>query len=104
MILYFSGPMSGYRDHNFPAFHAAAKRLREMGYDVINPAEIEQENLLDWSACLRNDLRELLRANAVVTLSGWQHSRGARLEVHVARALGMPVNDLASLISTEVRV
>jgi hypothetical protein len=41
MIIYISGPMTGYPDLNFPAFHLAASVLRSEGFTVISPAEIE---------------------------------------------------------------
>ena len=37
--IYIAGPMSGKVDHNYPAFHAAAKFLREKGWTVFSPAE-----------------------------------------------------------------
>ena len=40
MRIYISGPMTGHADHNFPAFDAAAERLRAEGHFVINPAEL----------------------------------------------------------------
>lgn len=40
MRIYISGPMTGHPDHNAHAFDAAAKRLREQGHFVINPAEL----------------------------------------------------------------
>lgn len=40
MRIYCSGAMTGLPDHNIPAFNAAAKRLREQGHFVINPAEL----------------------------------------------------------------
>ena len=44
---------------------------------------------------LRADLRALIRsADGVATLPGWQESRGASLEVHVAKALSIPVKPL----------
>ena len=42
MRLYLSGPMTGVPDNNRPAFDAAAKRLREQGHFVINPAELSE--------------------------------------------------------------
>ena len=38
--VYLSGPMKGYPDSNFPAFHATAAALRARGLEVVNPAEI----------------------------------------------------------------
>lgn len=37
--IYLAGPMTGLPEHNFPAFHAEAARLRGLGYHVENPAE-----------------------------------------------------------------
>ena len=38
--IYISGPMTGMPEHNFPAFHAAADRLRKAGWSVVNPAVV----------------------------------------------------------------
>lgn len=89
--LYISGPMSGLPDLNFPAFHAEAARLRALGYEVVNPAEITTEPDADWATCLRADIRELVTCDAVATLGGWEQSRGATLEVHIAQQLAMSV-------------
>ncbi|WP_318011744.1 DUF4406 domain-containing protein [Pseudomonas sp. REP124] len=35
-------------------------------------------------------------------LPGWGNSKGARLEVHIARELGMPVVNAHDLISMEI--
>ena len=40
---------------------------------------------------MRLCIAELLRCDAVLAHPNWIHSRGARLEVEVARGLGMPV-------------
>jgi len=39
--IYLSGPMSGLPGFNFPAFHAAAAKLRADGFTVLNPAETD---------------------------------------------------------------
>ena len=96
MIIYLSGPMSGIPEYNFPAFNAAAARLREMGYGVINPAEIEQPDIA-WGVCMRNDITELMRADTVALLPGWENSAGSGLEITIALALGMDILDAHTL-------
>ncbi|MDB5056153.1 MAG: hypothetical protein JWM44_4203 [Bacilli bacterium] len=90
MILYLSGPMTGYEGFNFPAFHSAAADLRDKGFEVISPAEIEHP-ILDWESCMRTDIRELMFANKVAVLPGWEKSKGARIEVYLAIDLGMEI-------------
>jgi hypothetical protein len=87
--LYLAGPMTGLPELNFPAFHAAAARLRESGYDVVNPAEINVDPSEGWAACLRKDIAQLVTCEGIALLPGWEKSRGARLEHRIATELGM---------------
>ncbi|WP_074133252.1 dATP/dGTP diphosphohydrolase domain-containing protein [Mycolicibacterium houstonense] len=93
-VVYISGPMTGMPDHNFPAFHQAAQHYRDLGYTVINPAELPGEGgEHPWEWFLRRDLIAMLEggADTIVLLPGWEQSRGAKLEYHVASALGFTV-------------
>lgn len=92
-VLYLSGPMSGMPDLNFPAFHAAAADLRARGFTVINPAELDAADAapMEWEQYLRRDIRHLMDADRIAMLAGWERSRGAKLELHIATALRMPV-------------
>ncbi len=89
MILYISGPMSGVEDHNRPAFYRAEEVLEDSGYEVMNPAR--WEDLATWELCLRRDLAGVVQCDGIAVLPFWYDSRGAKLEVHVADALSMPV-------------
>lgn len=103
--VYIAGPMSGIKDFNFPAFFEAEKQLEELGYEVINPAHSDgatvQEALESagtpeapnklWSDYMKRDLPHVMGVDALCLLPGWQDSKGARLEVTVARALGLPL-------------
>lgn len=100
MNIYLAGPMRGYPEFNFPAFHAAAKELRSRGHFVFNPAETDhkdsalllQGKTLPLREYMKTDLRWIMEhAEAVVVLEGWEKSEGASLEVHVAKTLGIPV-------------
>ena len=87
--IYLSGPMSGIPENNFPAFHMWAARLREDGYEVVSPAEIQEAE--SWELCLRADLREMCTCDAIALMPGWEGSKGANLELHVAHRIGMRV-------------
>ncbi len=90
--LYLAGPMSGYPEHNFPLFHQAARLLRAAGHEVFNPAENNDDGVVQSRAYyMRLDIPALLASEAVVLLPDWQQSRGANLEVWIALDLDLPV-------------
>lgn len=83
--------MTGLPGLNFSAFHAAARQLRAMGHFAINPAEIAADPQAGWIECMRADIAQLVTCDAIYLLAGWEKSRGARLEFHVATSLDMHV-------------
>lgn len=92
-IVYISGPITGMPELNRPAFASAAAGLRAAGFTAVDPFEVCQAPA-SWEDAMRADVKALMDCTAVATLPGWTGSRGARLEVHVARELGMQVQDL----------
>ena len=101
MKLYLAGPMRGYLSHNFPAFIEGAKTLRALGHEVWSPAEEELRKGFDpetddadaFLEYMLQDLPELLKCDGIVMLGGWERSKGARLERHVAFEVGLLVFD-----------
>lgn len=96
-VLYLSGPMTGHPEYNFPAFNEAARRLRALGFPVLNPADFGVRPGLSYHDILFRDLEMLGRADILVQLEGWADSRGSTLESGVARDLGkptIPIDDL----------
>lgn len=113
MKIYLAGPMRGYPEFNFPAFHAGAARLRGQGHEVFSPAErdnerhgvdiskgnaagCEEQAAKDHGFNLREALCDdltyiCLHADAVALLPGWQHSKGALAEHATAHALGLEI-------------
>lgn len=111
MRLYLAGPMRGIPLFNFPAFEKAAAEIRAGGHEVWSPAEqdvmhdgLDVTKHADFSAppqtfshYMRRDLAAVCDAEAVAVLPGWEKSKGARLEVHVARACDKPILDAHTL-------
>lgn len=125
MRIYVAGPMTGIPQFNFPAFDAAAAQLRELGYDVVSPAELDDPDDREaalaspdgsmatygtarpdgvikktWGDFLARDVKLLSDGgiDAVVVLPGWEKSRGARLETYVAAAMnGKTIFDIRTM-------
>lgn len=89
--IYIAGPMTGLPDLNFPAFHGEASWLRAMGNEVINPAEVNPDPATKWEDCMRADIAQLVTCDGIHMLAGWEKSRGATLEHHIALSLGMEI-------------
>jgi hypothetical protein len=112
--LYIAGPMSGIPQFNYPAFYAAAKAARKMGWSVFSPAEMDdpemQQKALQsqagrwcdlegcgetWGDVLAKDVKLVSDViDSLALLPGWENSRGARLEAFVALSVGKPVYKL----------
>ncbi|WP_223460679.1 MULTISPECIES: DUF4406 domain-containing protein [unclassified Pseudomonas] len=97
--IYLSGPMTGLPHPIFPAFAAMTASLHADGHTVTNHAELNPDGG-SWNDCMRRDIAALVYCDTVATLPGWEHSKGACLEVLIAERLGMTVvnpNDLVSM-------
>lgn len=106
--VYIAGPMKGLPEHNYPAFHAAAKTWREAGYAVLNPAELSGPDLnRPWHEYMVVDIMVIMKAcDALVVLPGWRNSDGARTEVFLAKLFKLPIMEADSrqVISPEVKL
>lgn len=102
MTIFISGPMSGHKDFNYPAFHKAAKLLRAQHQVPFSPAhhDITGEELTpptadeaqSWEYYMRRSIRIMLGCEAVYMLHGWETSRGARFEHGLAYMLNMTIH------------
>ena len=116
MKIYLAGPMRGRPEFNFPAFYAAADKLRADGHSVFSPAErdnarhgrdISKGNATgDMVQAVRDhgfDIREALaddtaficrEADAIALMPGWRDSKGATAEHALAVSLGLQIINL----------
>ena len=92
-MIYIAGPMTGYENFNFPAFFAAEEWLEKQGYEVVNPARLDDgDTTKTWEHYIRRDLKIMLdHCNSIALLDGWEKSRGANIEAFVASQLGFQV-------------
>ena len=91
--VYISGPMTGIKEYNAPAFNDAAILLRELDYAVCSPTETSDflGHELSHQEYLRFDFERVLEADFLVALDGWFDSKGARAEILMAIRIGTKV-------------
>lgn len=100
--IYIAGPMRGYPRYNFDAFFNAERLVSQMGFIPINPARIDMEHGFDpttpedrltpamMAEFIARDVDAILnKADAIYMMKGWEMSRGATAEYHLARWKGI---------------
>jgi hypothetical protein len=96
---YLSGPMRGLYQWGFPIFDRNAAFLRDNGWTIISPAEVDRElgfdetdekavfTEEDFQVAIRRDYEALTKCDSIIFLPGWENSTGARLESDFANVL-----------------
>jgi hypothetical protein len=127
-VLYLAGPMRGVAFYNFPMFDRVAAALRDVGYEVINPADEDrnEDNFdptlqpqfadpancvvqpgMDFSKIIRRCFEAVMRCDEIVLLPGWENSVGAIAELFIAvwsgkriQLVSLEENDQMQFVST----
>lgn len=102
--------MSGIPQFNFPAFFDATEKLRAAGFEVVSPAEIDDQEdkgaalaspdgklgsgtghgQKTWGDFLARDVKLLADTGieGIVFLRNWHKSKGAKLEAYIGLLQG----------------
>lgn len=90
--IYISG-MIAHMDINErrAAFKKAADEWERRDYEVVNPFENGLPQTADWHDHMRRDIHLLTMCDYIYMLRGWEHSKGAKLEMDVASSCGITV-------------
>lgn len=94
-MLYISGKITDVSREkelvNLQNFFNVEKELIARGFNVFNPAKLEEDGR-SWEWYLARDLKWINDNRPILyMLPGWQESRGARLEVEFAKLLGLRI-------------
>jgi len=89
--IYICGKVTG--DPNYRAkFRKEEERLFAFKYEPVNPTAGISANE-EWAKAMKTALRLMLLCDGVSLLPDWKKSKGAKIEVRLARELGMDVRD-----------
>lgn len=92
--VYISGPITGIDFGNRFAFSCARASLELCGYEVVDPSEVQLDDDASWADYMKADLKLLLDCDFIYMLEGWEKSRGARIELALAKNLRIKEIDL----------
>lgn len=92
MRVYISGPITGTNDF-VRRFAAAETDLKAQGHEVFNPARFNLvlPDSATWEDYMKLSEAMLSCCDTIYLLQGWENSRGAVKEYHLAMAAGMVV-------------
>ena len=109
--IYICGPMAGYPDLNRAAFDEAAALIEARGDRPLVPHDVgvrehagpcpavydtpAAQGDHDGGCYLRADLAFMVHCDSLYVLPGWSRSRGAQIEVLLARLLRIPIEHAA---------
>lgn len=72
----------------------AARKLRQQGYTILSPNEVNAGSTVLPAAELRFGLRMLTQCHAIVLLPGWQNDKRCLLDLYIARNAGHDIYEL----------
>lgn len=79
----------------FEKFERREKQLRELGYMAINPMKLVPPET-SWHEAMRICIGRLVQCFAVSPINGWENSKGANLEMNLAKDLELIILPLRS--------
>ncbi|MCF2487483.1 DUF4406 domain-containing protein [Dyadobacter sp. CY347] len=90
--IYISGKITGVPiEQAREKFAEAEKILMCSGWETVNPMKNGLPETASWKEHMVKDIEMLLDCEAILMLSCWRTSKGAKIEKAVAEQMGMQV-------------
>ncbi len=89
---YIAGKVSGLDENVYRAnFRRAEIAVSILGYEPVNPVELPHDHDHTWLSYMREAMIEMLKCDLLYVLPGWEDSKGASIEVQLAKDLGISI-------------
>lgn len=89
--IYISGKISGIENEAESLFKQAENKLKNKGFEVVNPMTLNHEHDKSWHSYMKEDVKALCDCSHIFMLSNWTDSKGAIIEHTIAMYLGLKV-------------
>lgn len=99
MRLYICGCIGADPENYRRNFHDANIALIRAGHSPLSPLDNGVDDDADWLEHMKADIKIMLDCDGVATIKGWKKGRGTRVEVDLARGLGIPVRPVSEWVS-----
>lgn len=91
MVVYISGGITNNPNYKLD-FEEAKTKFQNLGYKVINPAEIQMPIGCDkWEDYMIVYINLLVKANTIYMLKNYEQSKGAMIELEFAKQMGLKI-------------
>lgn len=68
-----------------------AVSAKNTSLSFVNPMTLNHKPNSEWEDYMITDIAELFKCDAIYMLENWRESKGARIEYHIAREMGMNI-------------
>lgn len=89
--IYISGKITGIENEARELFAKAEKKLKEEGFETVNPMKLNHNHDRSWHSYMKEDVKALCECDEIFMLSNWIDSTGAFIEHTIAMYLGIKV-------------
>jgi hypothetical protein len=72
-------------------FNIGKMEVTEAGWDPVSPIDLPHDHDQTWASYMKEDLKHMMKCEAVYALRNWRHSPGAIVEVELAMKLGLTI-------------
>lgn len=86
--IYLAGKITGLPVEDYTAnFNYWKGHFQKLGFKVISPIDLPHKHADMWQEYMKEDIAAMVKCKYLFAMVGWQNSKGAKIEVELARAL-----------------
>lgn len=95
--IYIAGKISGIEEQAEKTFSFVEKQLVLEGFDVVNPMKLPHNHNKSWESYMKECIAALVYCDIIYPIKGFEDSRGACIELQLAKDLGLKVLQISKI-------